>query len=98
MAAVRSRRFFPWLVALLLVWGQVAAFAHALTHVNEATPDKPCEVCVAQASLGSAAPPATPLAYAAPVAEPAPDTVPLLVSRVSPTPPCARDPPRFRNA
>jgi len=53
------RRLFPWLFALTLLFGQAAAFAHALSHLDahdSALPDKVCEVCVAQASLGSAAP------------------------------------------
>ena len=57
-----SRRLFAsWLFALTLLFGQAAAFAHALTHVHDrddSLPDKVCEVCVAQAQLGSAAPPA----------------------------------------
>jgi len=53
------RRLLAWLFALTLLFGQAAAFAHALGHLNppeSALPDKVCEVCVAQASLGSAAP------------------------------------------
>ena len=53
------RRLFPWLFALTLLFGQAAAFAHALSHLDahdSALPDKVCEVCVAQANLGSAAP------------------------------------------
>jgi hypothetical protein len=54
------RRLFPWLFALTLLFGQAAAFAHALTHLrphDSALPDKACEVCVAQAQLGMAVPP-----------------------------------------
>lgn len=54
------RRLLPWLFALTLLFGQAAAFAHALTHLqshDSVLPDQTCEVCVAQASLGSAAPP-----------------------------------------
>jgi len=54
-----SRRLLPWLFALTLLFGQAAAFAHALSHLDphdSGLPDKVCEVCVAQASLGSAAP------------------------------------------
>ena len=53
------RRLFPWLFVLTLLFGQAAAFAHALSHLDvhdSALPDKVCEVCVAQANLGSAAP------------------------------------------
>ncbi|MBU1394804.1 MAG: hypothetical protein KKE84_01510 [Gammaproteobacteria bacterium] len=53
------RRLLPWLFVLTLLFGQAAAFAHALGHLDphdSALPDKVCEVCVAQASLGSAAP------------------------------------------
>ncbi len=53
------RRLFPWLFVLTLLFGQAAAFTHALGHLDahdSALPDKVCEVCVAQASLGSAAP------------------------------------------
>lgn len=53
------RRLFPWLFALALLFGQAAAFAHAISHQDahdSALPDKVCEVCVAQAGLGSVAP------------------------------------------
>ncbi|MDQ1315986.1 MAG: hypothetical protein QG662_2095 [Pseudomonadota bacterium] len=53
------RRLTSWLFVLTLLFGQAAAFAHALGHLDpydSALPDKACEVCVAQASLGSAAP------------------------------------------
>ncbi|PKO63504.1 MAG: hypothetical protein CVU23_10385 [Betaproteobacteria bacterium HGW-Betaproteobacteria-17] len=53
------RRLLAWLFALTLLFGQAAAFAHALGHLDThdgALPDKVCEVCVAQAQLGSAAP------------------------------------------
>lgn len=55
------RRLASWLFALALLFGQAAAFAHALTHLAErehALSDKVCEVCVAQAQLGAAAAPA----------------------------------------
>lgn len=58
------RLLHPWLLALALLFGQTAAFAHVLTHLQgheEALSDKVCEVCVAQAQLGSAAPPASSL-------------------------------------
>ncbi|MHB1144903.1 MAG: hypothetical protein ACYCZS_08410 [Thiobacillus sp.] len=53
------RRLTSWLFVLTLLFGQAAAFAHALGHLDPhdpGLPDKVCEVCVAQASLGSAAP------------------------------------------
>ncbi|MHB0982593.1 MAG: hypothetical protein ACYC02_04335 [Thiobacillus sp.] len=53
------RRLLPWLFVLTLLFGQATAFAHAVGHLDahdSALPDKVCEVCVAQASLGSAAP------------------------------------------
>lgn len=50
-------RLLPWLFALSLLVGQAAAFAHSLTHAHDpALPDHVCEVCVAQAQLGGAAP------------------------------------------
>jgi hypothetical protein len=59
MRAMSSRRLHAWLFALTLLFGQVAAFAHAIDHLHAhdgALPDKVCEVCIAQANLGSAAP------------------------------------------
>jgi hypothetical protein len=56
---MQSRRLFSWLFALALLFGQATAFAHALGHLDardSALPDQVCEVCVAQANLGSAAP------------------------------------------
>jgi hypothetical protein len=56
------RRLLSWLFALALLWGQAAAYAHAVGHLadNEGLPAHACEVCVAQAGLGGAAPPAPP--------------------------------------
>jgi hypothetical protein len=59
MRIMFPRRLLSSLFVLVLLFGQAAAFAHALGHLNpheSALPDKVCEVCVAQASLGSAAP------------------------------------------
>lgn len=59
MRAMLSRRLLPWLFALALLLGQATAFAHTLSHLgahDDAPPDPVCEVCVAQAQLGSAAP------------------------------------------
>lgn len=52
------RRLLPWLFALTLLFGQAAAFAHTLTHLHgedPTLPDPVCEMCVAQAHLGSTA-------------------------------------------
>jgi hypothetical protein len=91
-----SRRLLSWLFALTLLFGQAAAFAHALTHLrthDTGLPDKVCEVCLAQAQLGGAAPPA-PLTLKVPAADR------ILVSFVAPRcvdlaprPACARAPP-----
>jgi len=59
MRSMSSRRLLAWLFALTLLFGQAAAFAHAIDHLHahdSALPDKVCEVCVAQASLGGATP------------------------------------------
>ncbi len=52
------RRVLPWLLALALLLGQAAAFAHALEHLDPhgKAPEHACELCVAQAQLGGAAP------------------------------------------
>jgi hypothetical protein len=60
MPRMSPRRLLSWLFALTLLLGQAAAFAHSLSHLNHhdsALPDKVCDICVAQAQLGSAAPP-----------------------------------------
>ena len=91
-----SRRLLPWLFALTLLFGQAAAFAHALSHLDthdKALPDNVCEVCVAQAQLGSVAPSAGLV-----LAIPAGDRIalsgaaPLRVD-LTPRPACARAPP-----
>ena len=53
-----SRRLLSWLLALALLLGQAAAFAHTLEHLDphKAKPSHVCELCVAQAQLGGAAP------------------------------------------
>ena len=59
MRPMFPRRLLAWLFALTLLFGQAAAFAHALSHLDaheSALPDKVCEVCIAQANLGNAAP------------------------------------------
>lgn len=63
-----TRRLLSWLFALALLFGQAAAFAHALTHLrphDSGLPDKTCEICVAQAQLGAALPP-SPVVLASP--------------------------------
>jgi hypothetical protein len=52
------RRVLSWLLALALLLGQAAAFAHALEHLDphDAVPDHACELCVAHAQLGGALP------------------------------------------
>jgi len=90
------RRLFPWLFALTLLFGQAAAFAHALSHLHghdTALPDKVCEVCVAQAQLGAAVPSSV-VALAIPpgVNVIASGAAPLRVD-LAPRPACARAPP-----
>jgi hypothetical protein len=96
MRLMFARRLLAaWLFMLTLLFGQTAAFAHALGHLahDPALPDHPCEVCVAQAHLGSAAAP-SPVALTIPPAGPialsagAPDCVDL-----APRPARARAPP-----
>lgn len=91
-----SRRLLSWLLALTLLFGQAAAFAHALTHLradNAGLPDKVCEVCVAQAQLGSAAPPAL-ISLAIPGGDRliAAGAAPACAD-LAPRPACARAPP-----
>lgn len=48
----------PWLFALTLLFGQMGALAHATSHLAKSDPGLPghvCELCLAQANLGSAA-------------------------------------------
>ena len=52
------RWFTPWLFALTLLFGQMGALAHATSHLAKSDPGLPdhvCELCLAQANLGSAA-------------------------------------------
>jgi hypothetical protein len=95
------RRLLPWLFALTLLFGQAAAFAHALSHLHvhdSALPDKVCEVCVAQAQLGTAVPPSL-----VSLAIPAADRIlaPALSAahaELAPLPACARAPPEPSNS
>jgi hypothetical protein len=90
------RRLLPWLFALTLLFGQAAAFAHALGHLSTddgLTSDPACEVCLGQAQLGGGVaptihtPPATALASAAPPTRLVP------VASAAPTHAHARAPP-----
>lgn len=63
MPAMSRRRFPLWLLVLTLLWGQASAIAHTLGHLKGSDADKHahvCELCVAQANLGSALPSANP--------------------------------------
>ncbi len=55
-----SRRWLtPWFFALILLFGQVSAITHAATHLSKSDSGLPahtCELCLAQANLGGAAP------------------------------------------
>ncbi|MDQ1314240.1 MAG: hypothetical protein QG662_349 [Pseudomonadota bacterium] len=56
---MQSRRLLSWLFALTLLFGQAAAFAHAIGHSHKhdaGAPEPVCEVCVAQASFGGSVP------------------------------------------
>jgi hypothetical protein len=90
------RLLLSWLFALTLLFGQATAFAHALTHLGASDPALPepiCEVCVAQAQLGSALPSATAAMAVAPFAPlPHPDAASCPVEP-PPRPACARAPP-----
>ena len=91
-----QRRRLSWLFVLALLFGQAAAFAHALTHLrphDSALPDKVCAVCIAQAQLGTAAPPSlitltTPSCTCALASH-----VASLCVDLAPRPACARAPP-----
>ena len=53
------RPFTIWLFTLTLLIGQLGAFAHATGHAltsDSGLPSHVCELCLAQANLGSAAP------------------------------------------
>ncbi|MBT9568839.1 MAG: hypothetical protein IV085_11135 [Thiobacillus sp.] len=91
-----TRRLLPWIFALTLLFGQAAAFAHALAHLHvddKALPDKVCELCVAQAQLGSAVPPAAVILVAPRTLALQPDRVATLCVDLAPFPACARAPP-----
>ena len=91
-----SRRLLSWLFALSLLFGQAAAFAHALTHLkprDSALPDKVCELCVAQVQLDAAvAPSLVVLAMPHSDCTIAPANAPKCID-LAPRPACARAPP-----
>ena len=69
MQSMSKRHLLSWLFALTLIFGQAAAFAHTLSHLDDHDAGKSepvCEVCVAQGNLGSAAPA---MGFSLPVAE-----------------------------
>ena len=87
-----SRRWLTsWLFALTLLLGQMGALAHATSHLSKADPGLPghvCEMCLAQAHLGSAAA-STPLLI--PVTDATFSWIRPVVSRIPVTrPPVAR--------
>lgn len=96
MRMMSSRRLLPWLFALTLLFGQVAAFAHTLTHLHEhdgALPDTSCKVCIAHAQLGSAAPPSVALPALPPAGNLTPGVAPAICTDLAPRSACARAPP-----
>ncbi len=93
---MQSRRLISWLFALILMFGQAAAFAHTLTHLqthDTTLPDKVCEVCVAQAQLGGMAPPSTPVLAFLPGDNIVPFSAAPLRVDLAAHPACARAPP-----
>jgi hypothetical protein len=96
MRSMLPRRLLSSLFALTLLFGQAAAFAHALGHLrghDPALPDKVCEVCVAQAQLGTAVPPTlVSLALPAGGCIVASDAAHFCAD-LAPRPACARAPP-----
>ena len=100
MTVMPSRRLLSWLFAVTLLFGQAAAFAHALIHLrphDSSVPDKVCEVCVAHAQLGSAVPPSLFTLTIPPSAcIMAPGVTPACAD-LAPCPACARAPPALIN-
>lgn len=77
------RRFRLWLLALCLVFGQVATLVHAAEHLDAAETQHVCLDCLAGHDLGGAPPPAAssaPLATAS-YAFPLRFSVPVLKTR-----------------
>ena len=91
-----SRRLLSWLFALTLLFGQAAAFAHALTHLrvhDTGLPDKVCETCLAQAQLGTALPPSLVVLPTLPSGLIYAPGVEFICADLAPRPACARAPP-----
>ncbi|MGE5320129.1 MAG: hypothetical protein ACM3KD_08110 [Hyphomicrobiaceae bacterium] len=91
-----SRRLLSWLFALTLLFGQAAAFAHALTHLrvhDTGLPDKVCETCLAQAQLGAALPPSLFVLATPPRDHTYAPRAEFLCADLAPRPACARAPP-----
>lgn len=95
MRPMVSRRVLSWLLAFALLFGQAAAFAHALEHLapHKAKPHHTCELCVAHAPLGGALPgkPFVPAPEAASFVLPAAAALPAVRSAARCAP--ARAPP-----
>ena len=90
------RRALSWLLALCLLLGQAAAFAHALTHLHASDaglPDQRCEICVAQAQLGAALPSTPPALWVPPATHVLAVAVAPCCVDLAPRPACARAPP-----
>ncbi len=90
------RRLLPWLFALSLLFGQAAAFAHALTHLHASDaglPEQSCELCVAQAQLGAAMPSTPPTLWVPPATHFLAVAVAPCCVDLAPRPACARAPP-----
>jgi hypothetical protein len=95
-----SRRLYHGLFALVLLCAQAVAFAHTLSHLHaqdKGLPDKVCELCIAQAQLGGAAP-AAELVLDTPSGT---GIIPTHVARLrvdlQPLRACARAPPTLSN-
>jgi hypothetical protein len=90
------RRLLSWLLALTLLFGQAAAFAHALTHLrvhDTGLPDKVCETCLAQAQMGAALPPSPVVLTPPPGDRISAPGAKVLRADLAPCPACARAPP-----
>ena len=85
------RPFTIWLFTLTLLIGQLGAFAHATSHALSSDPGLPdhlCELCLAQANLGSMVP-STP--FITPVISAVYHWASPVLSRIhAPLPPIAR--------
>lgn len=91
-----TRRLLRWLLLLTLLFGQAAAFAHALSHLHtrdSALPDQTCEVCIAHAQLGSAPPPSVIRLIIPAGGDAAPAVAAVLCADLAPRPGGARAPP-----